>query len=175
MLSGPAFTAERVAAEVEALIDRAGAGLDEAARPELVYELRYAGQAFELPVPGPPDPDPADLAAHFEAAHEERYGHRDPGGEVVLVDIRLAMVEPGPEPRPAAAAAGRLEESSRRIRGDGEWVEARVLRGEPPAGTAAEGPIVFELPESTLVLPAIWKATVDPAGTIVATNRSAVP
>ena len=168
MLSGPNLTAARVAAEVEALVDRAGAGLGEAARPELVYELRYAGQAFELPVPGPPDPDPADLAASFEAAHEERYGHRDPAGEVVLVDIRLAMVEPGPEPRPAAAIAPRLGESSRRVRGDGEWVEARVLRGEPAAGTAAEGPVVFELPESTLVLPAGWRAEVDAAGTVVA-------
>jgi len=168
MLAGADFTAERVAAEVEALIARAGTGLDEAARPELVYELRYAGQAFELPVAGPPDPDPAELAERFERAHEERYGHRDPEGEVVLVDIRLAMVEPGPEPRPVAATAGRLEESARRVRSAGEWVEARVLRGEPGAGTRAEGPVVFELPEATLVLPAGWAAAVDPAGTIVA-------
>jgi N-methylhydantoinase A len=175
MLAGADFTAERVAAEVEALIARAGAGLAEAARPELVYELRYAGQAFELPVAGPPDPDPAELAERFELAHEERYGHRDPEGEVVLVDIRLAMVEPGPEPRPVAATAGRLEESARRVRSAGEWVEARVLRGEPAAGTRAEGPVVFELPEATLVLPEGWAAEVDPSGTIVATNGSAVP
>ena len=114
--------------------------------------MRYAGQAFELPVPGPVDPDPADLSERFERAHEERYGHRDPDGEVVLVDIRLAMVVPGP-----AAAAGRRgrrrssSESSRPVRFGGEWIETPVLRGEPAAGTEAEGPVVFELPEATLV------------------------
>ena len=32
---------------------------------EVVYELRYRGQAFELPVPGPPEPDPGRLSENF--------------------------------------------------------------------------------------------------------------
>ena len=172
MLAGEKLNAERIAAAVEELIATARTGLGPDARPELVYELRYAGQAFELPVPGPPDPDPADLTARFERLHEERYGHRDPDGEVVLVDIRLAMVEPGPEPRPEAAAAAGLDRGRRRIRVGGKWIEAAVLRGEPPAGTAAEGPVVFELPESTLVLPPGWGAEVDAAGTVLATRSA---
>src|SRR6476661_2859980 len=115
MLSGAELSAERVAAAVEDLIANVGAGLDEA-QPEVVYEMRYDGQAFELPVPGPVDPDPAKLRERFERSHEQRYGHRDPEGEVVLVDIRLALVVPGPEPRPTAASAGRLEESARAVR-----------------------------------------------------------
>jgi N-methylhydantoinase A len=168
MLAGAELSAERVAAEVEALIAAAGAGLgDTETEPELVYEMRYAGQAFELPVPGPRRPDPAALAAGFERLHEERYGHRDPEGEVVLVDIRLALVVPGPEPRPVAAA-GSLERLSRPVSFEGEWVETPVLRGEPGAGEEAEGPVVFELPEATLVLPPGWRAEVDAAGTILA-------
>jgi len=167
MLSGDELSAKRIAAEVERLVSAAGDGLEEAT-PEVVYELRYAGQAFQLPVPGPVDPDPAELVAGFERAHEERYGHRDPDGEVVLVDIRLALVSPGPAPRPVAAAAGALTEASRPVRFGEEWVETPVLRGEPPAGTAATGPVVFELPESTLVLPPGWDATVDDTGTIIA-------
>ena len=31
-----------------------------------------------------------------------------------------------------------------------------MLRGEPPAGTSAEGPVVFELPEATFVVPPGW-------------------
>jgi N-methylhydantoinase A len=167
MLSGVELNAERIAAEVDELIAHAGAGI-EAARPEVTYEMRYDGQAFELPVPGPVDPDPAELREHFERAHQERYGHRDPEGEVVLVDIRLAMVATGPEPRPVAASAGQVEESTRAVMFNGERVETRILRGEPAAGTRAAGPVVFELPEATLVLPPGWSAAVDDAGTILA-------
>jgi N-methylhydantoinase A len=171
MLSGEDLTAERIAAEVKALAARLGGGELEGAEPEIVYEMRYAGQAFELPVPGDARPDPADLARRFEQAHEERYGHRDPDGEVVLVHIRLAMVAPGPRPKLAAASGDTLGESRRAIRFDGEWVETPVLRGEPPAGVTAEGPIVFELPEATFVVPPGWEAEVEETGTIRAEDR----
>ncbi len=129
--------------------------------------MRYAGQAFELPIGGSTRPDPADLAERFAAAHEQLYGHRDPEAEVVLVHIRLAMITPGARPRPRAAT-GRLERGSRQVRFDGAWFETPVLHGEPGAGTQAEGPVIFELPESTLVIPPGGTAEVDDAGTIAA-------
>src|SRR5215218_3955802 len=119
MLSGGDLSGERIAAEVGAMVAEAGAGLDEEAEARVAYQLRYAGQAFELPVPGPVDPDVAELVEGFERAHEERYGHRDPDGEVVLVDIDLALVVPGPTPRPDAADEGALARSSRRVHFDG--------------------------------------------------------
>ena len=176
VLSGADLTAERIAAEVDELASR----LSAASRLQLpaynagncsldvVYELRYAGQAFELPVPGTARPDPADLIARFERAHEERYGHRDPDGEVVLVDIRLALVAPGPRPRLSAGPESGVAEQRRPVRFASEWVETPILRGEPPAGHAAEGPVVFELPEATFVVPPGWRTEVDAAGTIVA-------
>jgi N-methylhydantoinase A len=167
MLAGDDLTAERVAAAVAELRERAATGL-EGARAEVVYGMRYAGQAFELPIPGDPEPDPAALTARFEDAHEERYGHRDPGSEVVLVDVRLALVEDGPEPRPAAAAEGSVEEGSRPVRFGSAWIDTPVLRGEPEAGRQASGPVIFELPEATLVLPPSWSAEVDEFGTITA-------
>jgi N-methylhydantoinase A len=173
MLNGAEFSAKRVAAAVAELIAATGADL-EGAEPQLVYELRYAGQAFELPVPGSARPDPDDLRERFERAHEQRYGHRDPEGEVVLVDVRLALVVPGPQPRPLAAS-GKLAKSSRPVRFGAEWIETPVLRGEPAAGVSAAGPVVFELPETTLVLPAGWSAAVDEAGTIVARFESRPP
>jgi len=181
MLSGAELSGERIAAEVEELASRLSAGRDGGGsslpfpaddagndKLEVVYEMRYAGQAFELPVEGTARPDPADLTARFEQAHEERYGHRDPEGDVVLVHIRLALVAPGPRPSLAAAPTGKLEEGSRQVRFAGEWIEAPVLRGEPAAGLRAEGPIVYELPESTFVVPPGWRTEVDAAGTIVA-------
>jgi N-methylhydantoinase A len=163
MLAGEDFSAERVAAAVEELA--ADLGGDPDATPEVTYEMRYAGQAFELPVSGSTRPDPADLAERFAEAHEQLYGHRDPEAEVVLVHIRLAMVAPGTRPR-LTASAGTVEHGSRRVHFEGEWVETPVLRGEPAAEAEAEGPVVFELPETTFVLPPGWHAEVDAAGTI---------
>jgi len=180
MLSGDELNAERVAAEVDELASRLGGREGDASslqfpaydagncRLDLAYEMRYAGQAFELPVAGSARPDPAELIASFEQAHEERYGHRDPDGEVVLVHIRLALVQPGPRPSLAAAPAGNLDAGSREVRFEGEWIETPVLRGEPPAGLRADGPIVYELPESTFVVPPGWRTEVDPTGTIKA-------
>jgi N-methylhydantoinase A len=167
MLSGEDLNADRVAAEVDELISRLDGHVGEA-EPELVYEMRYAGQAFELPVPGTARPDPTDLIARFERAHEERYGYRDPDSEVVLVDIRLALVSSGPRPRLVAAPEGRLRESERPVRFEGQWVQTPILHGEPPAGHEAEGPVVFELPEATFVVPPGWRTAVDDAGSIQA-------
>jgi N-methylhydantoinase A len=166
MLPEGEMTAERIATTVDSMIDEIGGGLDEA-QPQLTYKLRYAGQAFELPVPGSVDPDPAELVEGFEREHEARYGHRDPEGEVVLVDIELALVVPGPAPRPVAAGEGAVQRSTRRVFFDGEWIETPVLNGEPTAGSEAEGPVVFELPEATFVVPPGWSTSVDAHGTIV--------
>ncbi|HYY05935.1 MAG TPA: hydantoinase/oxoprolinase family protein [Candidatus Limnocylindria bacterium] len=170
LLRGGELTAERIAAEVDRLRESIGAGLEDAAE-EATYELRYRGQAFELGVPGPPRPDPADLVERFAAEHERRYGYRDPDAEVELVNVRLALVLPTAAPEPEASIAGRLERAAREARFGGEWIEAEVLRGEPEAGTCADGPCVFELPEATLVLPPGWRAEVDSRGTIRAERR----
>jgi N-methylhydantoinase A len=165
MLSGEDLTAERIGAEVEELMERLGAVAGDS-RAEAFYEMRYAGQAFELSVADDLRPDPTDLGERFEQLHQERYGHRDPDGEIVLVNIRLGLVAPGPEPRLSAAAGGDISEGRRPVRFGGEWRDTAVLRGEPPAGLRASGPVVFELPESTFVVPAGWAAEVDETGTI---------
>jgi N-methylhydantoinase A len=188
MLAGEALTSARISEAVADLRAAARDGVDgpktqdmlefsahqhgglDDARAEVVYGMRYSGQAFELAVPGGAEPDAAELVARFEEAHEERYGHRDPDGEVVLVDIRLALVIDGPEPRPAAASEGSVEESTRRVRFGDEWIDTPVLRGEPSAGLTASGPVVFELPEATFVLPPSWSASVDEFGSINATR-----
>ena len=171
MLRGGDLTAERIAAEVAALREPLARGLDRG-RVEVGYELRYRGQAFELGVEGGERPEPEELIEAFAAEHERRYGYRNPDAEVELVGITVAVIEPGPDPRPHAAPAGGIERGSRRARFGGDWLEAETLRGEPAAGVTAAGPCVFELPEATLVLPPGWRAEVDDAGTIVAERAS---
>jgi N-methylhydantoinase A len=170
MLSGEALSAERVAAEIEALRESLEEGMD-GARLHAAYDLRYSGQAFELTIESEAEPSLERLIEDFEAEHERRYGYRDQSGEVELVTVRLALAVPGPRVEPRAPD-GDPHRETRRARFAGEWVETEVIRGEPPAGLEARGPCVFELPEATLVLPRGWSARVDGHGTIVAERGS---
>jgi N-methylhydantoinase A/oxoprolinase/acetone carboxylase beta subunit len=126
---------------------------------ELSYDLRYAGQAHELTVRGD------DLREAFEALHEERYGYRDPDAEVEVVTVRATRREAGPEVA-LSGGDGLVDETSRRVFFDGQAVVARVVRGEPGAGTSVSGPAVVELPEATVAVPPGWSGEWDEDGTL---------
>ena len=145
LLSGEGLGAEPIAAEVDALARPLLAGMD-GAELEVVYELRYRGQAFELPIPGSPRPDPARLADDFAREHESRYGYRDPEGALELVTIRVAAFEPGPEPRPRAAGDGELTEGERRARFDGEWVATRSREASRRPAMRPRAPVCSSCP-----------------------------
>jgi len=105
MLTGAELTPDAVRAIVAQLGERAREALGEPdAELEPTYELRYTGQAFELPVKATPD----RLRAAFEVAHEERYGYCDPDGELQLVTVRVTATVAGPDVElQRAADAGR--------------------------------------------------------------------
>jgi N-methylhydantoinase A/oxoprolinase/acetone carboxylase beta subunit len=146
LLTGDDLTAERISEAVERLSERGREELRQVpaggdreggappAEPEVraTYDLRYEGQAFELPVDGDPAPDPGELRRAFDRAHEDRYGYSDADARLELVTVRVAVALPGAEPRPAA------------------W------DGLPDDGV--DGPEVIALPGSTLVVPEGWRA-----------------
>ena len=167
-LSGEALRAEALAHEVAELGGQARRALGDAgAELRAVYELRYRGQAFELPIAAATSPDPEQLRAAFEAEHEDRYGYSDPDQELELVTIRVTATVPGVDF--ALAQSGEDGGAARTRRWAtiaGEAVELEVLRGAPGPGTSIVGPAVVELPESTLLVPARWSGDVDQTGTI---------
>ena len=66
LLARDDLTRERVAEVVQRLAERGREELDAPdAELRATYDLRYAGQAFELSVPGEPEPDPDDLRARL--------------------------------------------------------------------------------------------------------------
>jgi N-methylhydantoinase A len=132
------------------------------------YELRYAGQSFELAIAAGTGASPAQLRGAFEAEHKDRYGYADPDQPLELVTIRVSATTAGAEVTLAQRDSGRqLDRASRPAWLDGEEVELQVLRGSPASGTRATGPAVFELPEATVLVPAGWEAEVDATGTVV--------
>src|SRR5205823_4554685 len=116
------------------------------------YDLRYAGQAFELTVPGDAAPEPGDLRRDFDAAHDERYGFADDDAELELVTVRVAVALPGAQPDLADPPPA-TEEGSRSARFGGDLVDTRVVHGMP---NEVEGPAILELPGATLVVPSGW-------------------
>ncbi len=154
LLSGDALGGERVGEVVQRLGDR---GREELGEPEAelraTYDLRYAGQAFELSVEGELEPDPTELRGAFDRAHAERYGYDDRDAELELVTVRVAAATPGAELVPTARAPAE-ERGARSVMFD-ERVEARVFG---PGELETDGPAIVELPGSTLVVPPGWSA-----------------
>ena len=157
LLAGDELTADAIGEVVERLAER---GRDELDAPDAdvrpAYDLRYAGQAFELTISGEPRPDPAELRAAFERAHEERYGYADSGSELELVTVRVAVaLEPAelppsdaPDAEDRGTPAARASATS--------VMEAAVVRGAPGE---LDGPAIVELPESTVVVPPGWRCS----------------
>jgi len=175
LIGGDALTRERVESEIAQVQAEALKGLaTESAEARAELGLRYRGQSFELRVTAPSPCSPEFLREAFEQEHERRYGYRDPELAIELVTIAVAAVAAAPELGLEARGHGanELVESERVATFGGEALPARVLRGEPDAGTRAEGPCIFELPETTLVLPPGWSAVVDADGTIICERRA---
>ncbi len=166
MLAGPDFSAARIEAEVGSIVQALGPG--PGADLEATYELRYRGQSFELPVAGSLTPEPAHLADGFATEHESRYGYRERDGAVELVNVRVAAREPLVDVEVPAGTHATPRLARRKAWFAGCWEETIVIAGEPPIGFEAAGPCVFELPETTFLLPEGWRANVDGHGTIVA-------
>jgi len=153
LLGGDELTRAAVSSAVARLGARGREELDSPhAELRVTYDLRYAGQAFELPVEAGPEPEPDALRSAFERDHEERYGYSDGDAPLELVTIRVAAALPATAP-PKAVATDAPRRGTRRACFAGEWHDAAVIG----SGTAAfEGPAIVELPGSTLVVPPGW-------------------
>lgn len=166
--SGEQITERAIGEEVARLGQEARRALGAAdAQLEAIYELRYRGQSFELPIAASTSASPEELREAFEAVHEERYGYRDREQTLELVTIRVTATTPGAE---VGLAEGESHPETQRARRpgriNGRAVELEVLRGAPPPGATAAGAAVIELPESTVLIPPGWRAEVDATGTV---------
>jgi N-methylhydantoinase A len=164
------FTSRRDDELEPAFVEAESAALTALPDAELLRQadLRYAGQSFELTVPGRTRPE---LEAAFGEAHERRYGHRIDDEPIEIVNLRLVATRAGVVPdlrgaeRPGfpGAAVG-----TRRVLLDVGEVDAtvhdRTLMGP---GSAVTGPAVVEMPEATCLVRPGWAGQVDEVGTLV--------
>jgi N-methylhydantoinase A len=135
-------------------------------------DMRYGEQIFEITVPlDGVDIDVPDLIERviecFHRCHEALYTYSAPDQEVVLVNVRLAVVgelpmlpaEPVLDTREAVAPQGRRRVSL------GTWLDIPVYPlGSLQPGSALEGPAIFESATTTVLLRHGDRALITPHG-----------
>ncbi len=161
-----------------ASLERFGAlGVEGEVRHAYSLEMRYVGQAFEVPVPLTAaelnELDFDALMAHFDAAHHRVFEFGGAAGlaRAEIVSFRLGSAV-APETLPAlrepgeAGAAGEVE-----IFEAGAWRAAALWsRAALPRRTTLPGPLLIEDVTSTIHVPDGWRARVDDCDNLVMTR-----
>ncbi|MEZ5815639.1 MAG: hydantoinase/oxoprolinase family protein [Hyphomicrobiaceae bacterium] len=140
------------------------------ARRELVVDMRYIGQNYELGVAladthGVELPPRAELARLFHATHERSYGHHNSAAPIEIVNLRMTGVGRLPDIGvPHFVEKGKAADRGKRLVwfSDSEALESRVVWREAlPPGTEVEGPAVVEQLDATTIIPPGHRAVVD--------------
>ncbi len=145
---------------------------------EPALDLRYAGQGYELTVPGlaaPAAADLADLRTRFDSAHRQAFGHAAPEAPVEVVSYRLTawgrvprvpLPQLPPAREPVAGAV--KERRAVYLLEFGRYVDCPVYdRARLAPGHAFAGPAVVEQLDATTVVYPGQQATVDSTGNLL--------
>jgi len=127
----------------------------ELARVERRLDVRYVGQAYELPVPFTPD-----FSKRFHREHEKAYGYAHAGRPIEVVNLRVRLTIPTAKPAGPARRMGSPGKSSRAlVKKRPVWFGSRFLttplfdRERLAPGARLRGPAVVVEYSSTTVVP----------------------
>jgi N-methylhydantoinase A len=137
-------------------------------------DMRFVGQAFEVPVELPVDAldrlDAAEIAHRFEAAHEKIYSHGAHGrqrAEIVAFRLRASLPLAAIPPLEVPAVASDVEETAEIVE-RGETLRCLVIaRGARKPGSTIEGPALLEDATSTIYVPKGWTGAIDAAHDLI--------
>jgi len=172
-------------AEIGAVIDelsrQVAAELTEegvaAADQELQVEvdIRYAGQAFEVPLAAPKGATIADLVARFDAEHKRLFTFNLPDTAHEIVNIRAVALGKAANVTAEAIAKGNGDPAGAKLRDhrlfmDGRMQDAVIYdRARLRAGDVIAGPAIVTEMDSTTLIHTGCIATVDAQGNLLIT------
>jgi N-methylhydantoinase A len=143
----------------------------------LTTEMRFVGQAFEVPVPFAE----AELASLTAAGVRQRFGETHQrvyffGGEagrpIEFVSFRLGATAPlGKLPLLAVAQSAHAPARPIRIFEGKSWRNAQLWRRDALGRELISGPALIEDPTSTLYVPSGWAARPDANGNTILERR----
>jgi N-methylhydantoinase A len=177
--AAPAVVREAFAGMRDRAVARARSlGLEGELVLELTADMRFVGQAFEVPVPLPVDGlaslTATDLRQRFGEAHQKMY-HFGASADrpVEIVSFRLGLIAPLREP-PALAEPSREVAAPRQIElyVNRAWRRGVAqARGAMAPGEVLRGPALLDDATSTLFVPEGWSARRDEADNLVLTRE----
>jgi N-methylhydantoinase A len=147
-------------------------GLDGPLEYGLEADMRFVGQAFEIPVAIAPEALPglttATLADAFTAAHRRVYLHGgEPGRRAEIVSLRFSVRRRLAELPEVAERPGGTVAATVPIRAaDGRTLQAQLVPAASLSATVA-GPALIEGYSSTVYVPEHWRAARDAAGNLI--------
>ena len=165
------------ALQAEARDYLAGLGIEAEADFDRVLEMRYLGQAFEVPVSlsgmDLERLEAGELARLFGEAHRRVFEFAKPHGDPVeVVSFRVGVRAP-PPPMPSmgrAPANGRAAPRSARLTERGEALEAGLLARAELGPDAMTGPLLIDDGSATIYAPPGWTAAADGHGNAILTK-----
>jgi N-methylhydantoinase A/oxoprolinase/acetone carboxylase beta subunit len=143
----------------------------------LSYELlaRYGGQLWEIRCTSPvghisSSEDVRAILGAFEDEYERQYGRlaMAPRGGIEIISVALLASAPIAEKpslvrhKPVSADSMPALKAAREVYISGEWVRTSIYdMGRLQAGNVVKGPAIIESTDTTLVVPPLWRASVD--------------
>ncbi|WP_347558373.1 hydantoinase/oxoprolinase family protein [Robbsia sp. KACC 23696] len=161
---------------------------DESRRMTLFADLRYAGQTAPLTLPVPPSADDAGtgsagrldtLYAAFHAEHQRVFGYASPKEPLQFVALKLVaegLAADARMPAQVRRAAEKAVDSGTRRAYFGDafgWIDTPVLARAVLDAQGADGPMIVEEYDTTVVVRPGWHASRDSWNNIVLTRSVA--
>ncbi|HIP73990.1 MAG TPA: hydantoinase/oxoprolinase family protein [Anaerolineae bacterium] len=177
----PAVAAGALPEQFAPLRERAQAEMAQEGHAEVTLyyhlDMRYRGQSHELTIPYTPGEGVTAVTQTFHAAHQTRYGYRQPQEPVEIVTIRLTAVAPV---TPPVLPIQPLTQTSavEAIIGEKEvWFDQRSVvttlyqRERLRPGHHFSGPALVFQYDTTIVIPPGWVTAVDETGNLVVSRK----
>lgn len=147
---------------------------------EITLDLRYRGQAYELPIPAsvPLTNDGLDHArVAFDGEHKRRYGYDQPFTDVEIVTVRVTAIGLLPTPElqrhiPTDPDASQAIARQTPVYFDGAWMDTNVYeRHRLRSGNRFSGPALVLQDDCTTVIHPGQTVWVDDLLNLIVTNE----
>ncbi|GAA4050670.1 hydantoinase/oxoprolinase family protein [Parerythrobacter jejuensis] len=142
---------------------------------QIEVDIRYSGQAFEVPLPFPPGSTIADLVERFDAEHKRLFTFNLPDTAHEIVNIRAVALGKPANVSAETIPEGNGDPSAAKLRDhqlymDGEMRDAVIYdRARLRAGDIIPGPAIVTEMDSTTLVHLGCQARVDAKGNLLIT------